>query len=75
MRLKLRNIFLVYFLVSIVGLLYALLQLGQPCDCTHHLRPASDVHGREQHSADLHKALKGHSDQLPVIYVVTPTYT
>lgn len=29
MKLKLKNVFLVYFLVSIAGLLYALLQLGE----------------------------------------------
>ncbi|KAM4617193.1 galactosylgalactosylxylosylprotein 3-beta-glucuronosyltransferase 3 [Discoglossus pictus] len=73
MRLKLRNIFLVYFVVSVAGLLYALLQLGQPCDCTH-LRPAK-VHVRDQRSADL----KGPHEQesvvpLPIIYVVTPTH-
>lgn len=29
MKLKLKNVFLVYFLVSIAGLLYALVQLGE----------------------------------------------
>ncbi|NP_001082602.1 beta-1,3-glucuronyltransferase 3 L homeolog isoform X1 [Xenopus laevis] len=75
MRLKLRNIFLVYFVVSSVGLMYALLQIGQPCDCSQHLRSGSNAHGRSRHSfvpkgpRDLSE-----DDQLPVIYVVTPTY-
>jgi hypothetical protein len=30
MKLKLKNVFLAYFLVSIAGLLYALVQLGEP---------------------------------------------
>ncbi|KAM3920071.1 galactosylgalactosylxylosylprotein 3-beta-glucuronosyltransferase 3 [Leptodactylus fuscus] len=60
MRLKLRNIFLVYFVVSSAGLLYALLQLGQQCDCSHPMNVPSDVRKREN---------------LPVIYVVTPTYS
>lgn len=29
MKLKLKNVFLAYFLVSIAGLLYALVQLGE----------------------------------------------
>uniref|UniRef100_Q0VA80 Galactosylgalactosylxylosylprotein 3-beta-glucuronosyltransferase n=1 Tax=Xenopus tropicalis TaxID=8364 RepID=Q0VA80_XENTR len=69
MRLRLRNIFLVYFVVSSVGLMYALLQIGQPCDCK-----GTNAHGRIQHSV-----VKGYrdlpeDDHLPVIYVVTPTY-
>ncbi|XP_075044674.1 galactosylgalactosylxylosylprotein 3-beta-glucuronosyltransferase 3 [Mixophyes fleayi] len=67
MRLKLRNIFLVYFVVSTAGLFYALLQLGQQCDCTHQVNSANDVRRKEypnRHSGD----------NLPVIYVVTPTY-
>ncbi|XP_069824327.1 galactosylgalactosylxylosylprotein 3-beta-glucuronosyltransferase 3 [Dendropsophus ebraccatus] len=68
MRLKLRNIFLVYFVVSSAGLLYALLQLGQQCDCTHHMNPANDVRRRvSPHHRD--------EENLPVIYVVTPTHT
>ncbi|XP_075693434.1 galactosylgalactosylxylosylprotein 3-beta-glucuronosyltransferase 3 isoform X2 [Rhinoderma darwinii] len=67
MRLKLRNIFLVYFVVSTAALLYALLQLGQQCDCTFHMNRASDVRRREnpQHRG---------GDNVPVIYVITPTY-
>ncbi|XP_056383514.1 galactosylgalactosylxylosylprotein 3-beta-glucuronosyltransferase 3 [Hyla sarda] len=67
MRLKLRNIFLVYFVVSSAGLLYALMQLGQQCDCNHHANPAIDVRRRET------PRLRG-GENLPVIYVVTPTY-
>ncbi|KAM9301943.1 galactosylgalactosylxylosylprotein 3-beta-glucuronosyltransferase 3 [Gastrophryne carolinensis] len=58
MRLKLRNIFLVYFVVSSAGLLYALLQLGQQCDCSHL--------GKEKRPRN--------KEKLPIIYVVTPTY-
>ncbi|XP_040184878.1 galactosylgalactosylxylosylprotein 3-beta-glucuronosyltransferase 3 [Rana temporaria] len=64
MRLKLRNIFLVYFVVSSAGLMYALLQLGQQCDCTH---PANDVLRKERSH---HRG----KENLPIIYVVTPTY-
>ncbi|XP_044125916.1 galactosylgalactosylxylosylprotein 3-beta-glucuronosyltransferase 3 isoform X1 [Bufo gargarizans] len=67
MRLKLRNIFLVYFVVSSAGLLYALLQLGQQCDCTHQMNPANDVHRRDN---SRHRG----AENLPIIYVVTPTY-
>lgn len=75
MRLKLRNIFLVYFVVSSVGLLYAVLQLGQQCDCSHHMRAPGVVRPKEQNPGNA----KGHRgqhvvDQLPIIYVVTPTY-
>ncbi|KAG8437913.1 hypothetical protein GDO86_008563 [Hymenochirus boettgeri] len=75
MRLKLRNIFLVYFVVSSVCLLYALLQIGQPCDCTHQLRADSSSHERHQHSVVLRRRCNPHGeDRLPVIYVVTPTH-
>ncbi|KAM5137943.1 galactosylgalactosylxylosylprotein 3-beta-glucuronosyltransferase 3 [Mantella aurantiaca] len=65
MRLKLRNIFLVYFVVSSAGLLYALLQLGQQCDCTHLSNSANDVFKKERPRS---------KENLPIIYVVTPTY-
>ncbi|KAG8564307.1 hypothetical protein GDO81_016415 [Engystomops pustulosus] len=67
MRLKLRNIFLVYFVVSSAGLLYALLQLGQQCDCTRQTKPPHDVHRWENTRP------RG-GENLPVIYVVTPTH-
>lgn len=67
MRLKLRNIFLVYFVVSSAGLLYALLQLGQQCDCARQMNPANDVRKREMQR---HRG----GENLPVIYVVTPTH-
>ncbi|XP_073514573.1 galactosylgalactosylxylosylprotein 3-beta-glucuronosyltransferase 3 [Phyllobates terribilis] len=67
MRLKLRNIFLVYFVVSSTGLLYALLQLGQQCDCTHQINPGNNIHRRE---TPHHRG----GENIPVIYVVTPTH-
>ncbi|KAG8430438.1 hypothetical protein GDO86_020609 [Hymenochirus boettgeri] len=47
MRLKLRNLFLFYFVISSTCLLYVILQSGKPCDW---------------------------EKDLPIIYVVTPTY-
>ncbi|XP_053575927.1 galactosylgalactosylxylosylprotein 3-beta-glucuronosyltransferase 3 [Bombina bombina] len=74
MRLKLRNIFVVYFVVSIAGLLYALLQLGQPCDCTH-LHPGNEDFVRNQRSPIVKKRSDLREvEELPVIYVVTPTH-
>ncbi|KAM4721973.1 galactosylgalactosylxylosylprotein 3-beta-glucuronosyltransferase 3 [Rhinophrynus dorsalis] len=75
MRLKLRNIFLVYFAVSSIGLLYALLQIGQPCDCNVQFRRGNDVNVKGRYSLDLREhSDQGRGHQLPVIYVVTPTY-
>ncbi|XP_064359317.1 galactosylgalactosylxylosylprotein 3-beta-glucuronosyltransferase 3 isoform X2 [Dromaius novaehollandiae] len=52
MRLKLRNVFVAYFLASLGGLLYALLQLGQPCDCRQRRGGAPDGgEGRERGAA------------------------
>ncbi|XP_072493310.1 galactosylgalactosylxylosylprotein 3-beta-glucuronosyltransferase 3 [Notamacropus eugenii] len=85
MKLKLKNVFLVYFLVSLTGLLYALLQLGQPCDCSPHLRAAAEHLRRKdlkisQLQAELGRpppapAQPPEPEALPVIYVVTPTYS
>ncbi|XP_036151470.1 galactosylgalactosylxylosylprotein 3-beta-glucuronosyltransferase 3 isoform X2 [Myotis myotis] len=84
MKLKLKNVFLVYFLVSIAGLLYALVQLGQPCDCLPPLRAAAEQLRQKdlrisQLQADLHRpapapAQPPEPEALPTIYVVTPTY-
>ncbi|XP_064904363.1 galactosylgalactosylxylosylprotein 3-beta-glucuronosyltransferase 3 [Columba livia] len=63
MRLKLKNIFLLYLVVSVLGLLCALLQLGQPCAC-----PPAPGAERSRGGA------RGGAQALPTIYVVTPTY-
>lgn len=86
MKLKLKNVFMLYFLVSICGLMYALMQLGQPCDCTLHSRQSSDlVHSRDRTISRLQGELKRLQARgtpegppkpaLPTIYTVTPTYT
>ncbi|CAI5798185.1 galactosylgalactosylxylosylprotein 3-beta-glucuronosyltransferase 3 [Podarcis lilfordi] len=85
MKVKLKNVFVIYFLVSVIGLMYALLQLGQPCDCTQHLKSASDlIHAKEKKLSQLQNELKRLQGRekvpepaeqaLPVIYAVTPTY-
>ncbi|XP_039219048.1 galactosylgalactosylxylosylprotein 3-beta-glucuronosyltransferase 3 [Crotalus tigris] len=85
MKVKLKNVFVVYFLVSVTGLMYALLQLGQPCDCSQHLKAASDlIHAKEKRLSQLQREVKrlqglekvlGPIEDTPVvIYVVTPTY-
>ncbi|GAB0201998.1 galactosylgalactosylxylosylprotein 3-beta-glucuronosyltransferase 3 [Grus japonensis] len=82
MRVKLKNVFIVYFVVSLVGLLCALLQLGQPCDCSQQLR-AERRRGRDRDRllAELRSGgargeprAQGGGRTLPTIYVVTPTY-
>nr|BAE24380.1 unnamed protein product [Mus musculus] len=84
MKLKLKNMFLAYFLVSIAGLLYALVQLGQPCDCLPPLRAAAEQLRQKdlrisQLQADLRRpppvpAQPPEPEALPTIYVITPTY-
>ncbi|KAM3825009.1 galactosylgalactosylxylosylprotein 3-beta-glucuronosyltransferase 3 [Vipera latastei] len=85
MKVKLKNVFVIYFLVSLTGLMYALLQLGQPCDCSQHLKAASDlIHAKEKRLSQLQrevkrlqgleKVLEPIEDTPVVIYVVTPTY-
>uniref|UniRef100_A0A2K6AXP6 Galactosylgalactosylxylosylprotein 3-beta-glucuronosyltransferase n=1 Tax=Macaca nemestrina TaxID=9545 RepID=A0A2K6AXP6_MACNE len=84
MKLKLKNVFLAYFLVSIAGLLYALVQLGQPCDCLPPLRAAAEQLRQKdlrisQLQAELRRpppapAQPPEPEALPTIYVVTPTY-
>ncbi|XP_070807077.1 galactosylgalactosylxylosylprotein 3-beta-glucuronosyltransferase 3 [Pituophis catenifer annectens] len=84
MKVKLKNVFVIYFLVSVIGLMYALMQLGQPCDCSQHLKAASDlVHAKEKRLSQLQREVKRlqglekvpePAEETPVIYVVTPTY-
>ncbi|XP_063043406.1 galactosylgalactosylxylosylprotein 3-beta-glucuronosyltransferase 3 [Engraulis encrasicolus] len=81
MRLKLKTVFVLYFMVSLLGLLYALMQLGQRCDCTEHntmkdraiARLRDEVHKLQEEvkRSDIKPSKK--SDQ-PTIYVITPTY-
>ncbi|CAM2116979.1 unnamed protein product [Caretta caretta] len=103
MKVKLKNVFVIYFLVSVIGLMYALLQLGecwaernscgagaelragQPCDCSQHLRSASDLmHGKDKKISQLLSEVKRlqargrgpelEGQALPIIYAITPTY-
>uniref|UniRef100_A0A8D0L5S7 Galactosylgalactosylxylosylprotein 3-beta-glucuronosyltransferase n=1 Tax=Sphenodon punctatus TaxID=8508 RepID=A0A8D0L5S7_SPHPU len=83
MKVKLKNVFVIYFLVSVIGLMYALLQLGQPCDCTQHLKSTSDlIHAKDKKLVQLQNEVKRlqargkapEPQMLPVIYVITPTY-
>ncbi|XP_061200431.1 galactosylgalactosylxylosylprotein 3-beta-glucuronosyltransferase 3 [Neopsephotus bourkii] len=80
MRVKLKNVFIVYFVVSLVGLLCALLQLGQPCDCSQQIQ-AERRRGRDRLLAEQRNGgtrgeprAQGGGQALPTIYVVTPTY-
>lgn len=81
MKLKLKTVFLLYFMVSLLGLIYALMQLGQGCDCRHHDFPKDRT--ISQLREELHKVQgqikksegKGSRQaSLPTIYVITPTY-
>uniref|UniRef100_A0A670ZJC5 Galactosylgalactosylxylosylprotein 3-beta-glucuronosyltransferase n=1 Tax=Pseudonaja textilis TaxID=8673 RepID=A0A670ZJC5_PSETE len=84
MKVKLKNVFVIYFLVSVIGLMYALMQLGQPCDCSQHLKAASDlIHAKDKRLSQLQREVKRLQglekvpelvEETPVIYVVTPTY-
>ncbi|XP_064593026.1 echinoderm microtubule-associated protein-like 3 [Zonotrichia leucophrys gambelii] len=64
MRLRLRNVFLVYFVVSLVGLFCALRELGRPCPC-----PPPEPERRRGRPGG-----GAGGEGLPPIYVVTPTY-
>ncbi|XP_061091537.1 galactosylgalactosylxylosylprotein 3-beta-glucuronosyltransferase 3 [Conger conger] len=81
MRLKLKTVFVLYFMVSLLGLIYALMQLGQRCDCTDHdmsrdrviSRLRGELHSiREQMKKA--EATKPPKAPLSTIYVITPTY-
>lgn len=86
MKLKLKTVFVLYFMVSLMGLIYALMQLGQHCDCTEHDLPKDRAMSRLQE--ELYR-LQGQIRQLekmkppekqppksslPTIFVITPTY-
>ncbi|XP_041926066.1 galactosylgalactosylxylosylprotein 3-beta-glucuronosyltransferase 3 [Alosa sapidissima] len=82
LKLKLKTVFVLYFMVSLLGLVYALMQLGQRCNCTEHDiikdRTISRLRGdlqklqEEVKRSDTTKAPK--KTHLPTIYVITPTY-
>ncbi|XP_062849282.1 galactosylgalactosylxylosylprotein 3-beta-glucuronosyltransferase 3 [Trichomycterus rosablanca] len=78
MKLKLKNVFLLYFVVSLLGLIYALMQLGQHCDCRELELQKDRTISRLRE--ELQKQIKPESTKaskkssLPTIYVVTPTY-
>ncbi|XP_030636076.1 galactosylgalactosylxylosylprotein 3-beta-glucuronosyltransferase 3 [Chanos chanos] len=82
MKLKLKTVFVMYFMVSLIGLVYALMQLGGRCDCADHDRPKdqtiSHLHGElNRLQEQLKKAMAPKAPKksnLPTIYVVTPTY-
>ncbi|XP_015251386.1 PREDICTED: galactosylgalactosylxylosylprotein 3-beta-glucuronosyltransferase 3 [Cyprinodon variegatus] len=86
MKLKLKTVFVLYFMVSLMGLIYALMQLGQHCDCSEHDLPKDRAISRLQE--ELYR-LQGQIRQLeklkqpekqppksslPTIFVITPTY-
>ncbi|KAJ8338039.1 hypothetical protein SKAU_G00370050 [Synaphobranchus kaupii] len=82
MRLKLKTVFVLYFMVSLLGLIYALMQLGQRCDCTDHDMSRDRIISRlrgELHSLreQMKKAepTKPPKPLLSTIYVITPTYS
>ncbi|XP_060887116.1 galactosylgalactosylxylosylprotein 3-beta-glucuronosyltransferase 3 isoform X1 [Labrus mixtus] len=86
MKLKLKTVFVLYFMVSLMGLVYALMQLGQRCDCTEHDLPKDRTISRLR--GELHRlqeqirkseATKQPQKQpakpsQPTIFVITPTY-
>ncbi|XP_051509178.1 galactosylgalactosylxylosylprotein 3-beta-glucuronosyltransferase 3-like [Myxocyprinus asiaticus] len=82
LRLKLKTVFVLYFMVSLLGLIYALMQLGQRCDCTDHGisrdQQISQLRGELQKLQDHIKTSELAKDtkktNVPVIYVITPTY-
>ncbi|XP_042185367.1 galactosylgalactosylxylosylprotein 3-beta-glucuronosyltransferase 3 isoform X1 [Oncorhynchus tshawytscha] len=87
MKLKLKTVFVLYFMVSLMGLIYALMQLGQRCDCAEHDMPKDRTISRLR--GELHRLQeqmrKAEPTKLPqklavkpaqpTIYVITPTYT
>uniref|UniRef100_A0A3P9HNL8 Galactosylgalactosylxylosylprotein 3-beta-glucuronosyltransferase n=2 Tax=Oryzias latipes TaxID=8090 RepID=A0A3P9HNL8_ORYLA len=87
MKLKLKTVFVMYFMVSLMGLIYALMQLGQRCDCTEHImvkdRTISRLQEELHHLKDVIK--NSEATKLPpkqpargppptTIFVITPTY-
>ncbi|XP_056431807.1 galactosylgalactosylxylosylprotein 3-beta-glucuronosyltransferase 3 [Gadus chalcogrammus] len=86
MRLKLKTVFVLYFMVSLMGLVYALMQLGQRCDCTEHDLPKDrtisrlrgELHRLEEQMKKVEATKSPHQapkSTLPTIFVITPTYS
>ncbi|XP_059811371.1 galactosylgalactosylxylosylprotein 3-beta-glucuronosyltransferase 3 [Hypanus sabinus] len=86
MRLKLRDVFAVYFVVSGIWLLFSVRQLGLQCDCTPPVRPPGEL-TRELKIVQLQAEVRRLRERLkvegeavtdgralPTIYAVTPTY-
>lgn len=87
MKLKLRTVFVLYFMVSLMGLFYALMQLGQRCDCTDHNMPyertisrlRGELHKLQENlkkveGSKLEQKQQPPKQSLPTIVVITPTY-
>ncbi|XP_016120907.1 galactosylgalactosylxylosylprotein 3-beta-glucuronosyltransferase 3-like [Sinocyclocheilus grahami] len=79
MRLKLKTVFVLYFMVSLLGLIYALMQLGQRCDCRGHAmskdQQISQLRGELQKLQEHIKTSElSKKTDVPKIYVITPTY-
>ncbi|XP_023649735.1 galactosylgalactosylxylosylprotein 3-beta-glucuronosyltransferase 3 isoform X1 [Paramormyrops kingsleyae] len=77
LRFKLKTVFILYFTVSLLGLIYALMHLGQHCECSEHDmtkdRTISRLLGK-LHSLQGHTKKEPTKPHLPTIYVITPTY-
>ncbi|KAM9500143.1 galactosylgalactosylxylosylprotein 3-beta-glucuronosyltransferase 3 [Clarias gariepinus] len=82
MKLKLKTVFLLYFMVSLLGLIYTLMQLGQRCDCKEHDLPKdrtisqlrAELHKLQEHIKKSEASKESRQSSLPTIYVITPTY-
>lgn len=78
MRLKLKTVFVMYFMVSLLGLIYALMQLGQRCDCRDHGlskdQQISHLRTELQKLQEHIKTSELKKTDVPKIYVITPTY-
>ncbi|KAF5905400.1 galactosylgalactosylxylosylprotein 3-beta-glucuronosyltransferase 3, partial [Clarias magur] len=82
MKLKLKTVFLLYFMVSLLGLIYTLMQLGQRCDCREHDLPKdrtisqlrAELHKLQEHIKKSEASKDSRQSSLPIIYVITPTY-
>lgn len=80
MRVRLKSVFVLYLVVSLLGLLCALLQLGQPCDCSRRsggglkegMRDPPTPPSQLRRGAAVGGGEGG--EALPTIFVVTPTY-
>lgn len=84
--MKLKTVFVLYFMVSLIGLIYALMQLGQRCDCTEHDMPKDrtisrlrgELHRLQEQMKKPEATNKNQkltlNPDLPTIFVITPTY-